>query len=128
MQDVGRTVLLNELGDLEGVSLDAALQAAEITRAAVKILVLPLAQLVARLGAGALDVVLTALDAARNALALLHLDTSVLDALRAVVVSWQGGIVSLPIALTTYATADIESAERYLRALKQMAERPQVTR
>jgi hypothetical protein len=61
-----------------------------------------------------------------RAMSLLHLNTSVLDAFRDVVTSWQGGVASLPIALDTYTTADIDSGERYLRALKQMAEHPHV--
>ncbi len=126
MQDMGRAAVLNEIGSLEGVSLDAAIQAAEITRAAVKILVAPLARFVAAVGAGALGLLLGALDIARRAMSLLRLDTSVLDAFRAVVVSWQGGVSSLPIALDAYATADIDGAEKYLRALKQLAEHPHV--
>jgi len=125
-QEMGRDAVLNEIGSLEGVSLDAAIRAAEITRAAVKILVLPLARFIALMGTGALSLLLGALDLARRAMSLLHLNTSVLDAFRDVVTSWQGGVASLPIALDTYTTADIDSGERYLRALKQMAEHPHV--
>ncbi len=125
-QQMGSDALLNEIGSLEGVSLDAAIRAAEITRAAVRILVLPLARFVSLLGTGALAVLLGALDIAHKAMALLHLNPSVLDAFREVVTSWQGGIASLPIALDAYATADIDSGEKYLRALKQMAEHPHV--
>lgn len=125
-QDVARAALLNELGDLEGVSLDAAIRAAELTRAAVKIIVLPLARFVALVGAGAFTVLGKVLELAHNAMALVHLDTTVLDAFRAVVAGWQSGITSLPVALDAYTTADIDSGERYLRALKQMAEHPHV--
>jgi hypothetical protein len=41
-----------------------------------------------------------------------------------VVASWQAGLTALPIALETYATADIKSAETYLRALKKMVKQP----
>src|SRR6185312_13891492 len=77
MQDMGRTAVLNEIGSLEGVSLDAAIRAAEITGAAVKILVLPLARFVSAVGAGGLGLLLGALDIARRAMSLLRLDTSV---------------------------------------------------
>jgi hypothetical protein len=123
-QDMARVALLDELGSLEGVSLDAAIQAAEVTRAAVKILVLPLARFVSLVGTGALALLLKGLDVARTAMSTLHLDASVLDAFHGVVASWQGGISSLPIALDAYGTADIESGERYLRALKHLAEHP----
>jgi hypothetical protein len=125
-QNMARSALLTELGNLEGVSLDAAIHAAEITRAAVKILVLPLARFTSLVGVGALAVLLKALELAHNAMSLVRLDTTILDAFRNVVASWQSDIASLPIRLDAYATADIDSAERYLRALKQMAEHPHV--
>jgi hypothetical protein len=46
--------------------------------------------------------------------------TTVVDQLHAVVASWQASLTTLPIALNTYATADITSAETYLSALKKM--------
>lgn len=125
-QDMGRAALLNEIGSLEGVSLDAAIRATEITRAAVKILVLPLARFISAVGAGALAALLGALDLAHNAMSVLRLNTSVLDAFREVVTGWQNGAASLPIALDTYVTADIDSGEKYLRALKQVAEHPHI--
>jgi hypothetical protein len=106
------------LGELEGVSIDAALEAAEITRAAVQIIVMPVANLVATLGSGALDLMLDTLEGAHNALAFVHASTTGVDHLHAVVASWQTGLTALPIALHAYATADVTSAETYLRALK----------
>lgn len=125
-QDMSRTALLNEVGSLEGVSLDAAIRAAELTRTAVKIIVLPLARFVSAVGTGGLSVLLKVLELAHNAMALLHLNTFVLDAFRDVVTRWQNSISSLPIALDAYTTADIDSGERYLRALKRMAEHPRI--
>ena len=106
------------IGELEGISIDAALEAAEITRAAVQVIVLPVADLVAILGSGALDVLLGALELAHNALALVRASTAAVDQLHAVVASWKAGLTALPIALNTYSNADISSAEAYLRALK----------
>lgn len=106
------------IGELEGVSIDAALEAAEITRAAVEIFVVPLARLAADLGGGALSLLLDALGAAHNALAFVHASTATVDQLHAVVSSWRAGVQGLPITLNAYATADIASAETYLRALK----------
>jgi hypothetical protein len=108
------------VGELEGVSIDAALEAAQITRAAVEIIVVPVANLVALLGSGALGLLLGTLQVAHNALAFVQASTTVVDQLHAVIASWQAGITKLPIALNTYATADITSAETYLRALKKM--------
>lgn len=112
-----------EISHLEGVSLDAAIQAAEITRAAVQIIVLPAARLVAAVGDGGLGLVLHSLDIAHAALSFAHAPTTPLDDLRAVVASWQQGMTALPIALTSYTTADITSAEVYLKALKSQVAR-----
>jgi hypothetical protein len=75
---------------------------------------------VALLGSGALGLLLGTLQVAHNALAFVQASTTVVDQLHAVIASWQAGITKLPIALNTYATADITSAETYLRALKKM--------
>jgi len=117
--------VLAELSQLEGIPLDAAIQAAEITRAAVQTIVLPVARFVALMGNGALSVLLGAIDAARAALAVVHVPTTVLDQFRLVVVSWQTGLTALPIALETYLTADIQSAETYLKTLKRMIQSQQ---
>jgi len=118
-----QNVALGELKQLEGVSLDAAIEAAEITRAAVQVIVLPVARLMALLGSGALTLLLGALDAAHNALSLVHVSTQAVDALHATIASWQDGLNSLPIALTSYVNADITSAEAYLKALRKVVEK-----
>lgn len=118
IQQAALNAAAGELDQLEGVSLDAALEAARITAAAVRIIVLPVARLVATLGSGALGILLGILDTAHNALAFLHVSTTPLDLLRGVIASWQVSLASLPIALDAYATADITSAEAYLTALK----------
>lgn len=122
MHQAALDVAAGELRDLEGVSLDAAIRAAEITRAAVQIIVLPVARLASALGSGGLGLVLRSLDIAHAALALAHAPTGPLDNLRAVVASWQQDTSALPIALAAYTSADITSAEVYLKSLKrQMA-------
>ncbi|MGO8947949.1 MAG: hypothetical protein ACLQUY_09860 [Ktedonobacterales bacterium] len=52
--------------------------------------------------------------------ALVELKGVSIDAalVHAVVASWQAGLTALPIAPNAYTTADITSAETYLRALK----------
>lgn len=123
-QAMGRAAILNEIGDLEGVSLDAAIRAAEVTRKAVKLLVIPLARFVAVVGVGAFALMLRVVDLVRGGAYPLGLNIAHLDALQAMALSWQRGVSALPIALDTYLTADIESAEKYLRALKQLADHP----
>jgi hypothetical protein len=113
-------VALAELRSVEGVSLDAAIEAADVTRAGVKVIVVPVARLVSFLGSGALTLVEAALAGAHNALSFFHLSTTAVDALQTMVASWQTGLGSLPIALSDYADADINSAEAYLKALRKM--------
>lgn len=123
-QAMARDAVLDELGQLEGVSLDAAIRAAELTRQAVTVIVLPLARFVALIGNGALDLLLKSVDTARAAMSILHISTTLLDAFRDVVVSWRRGVSALPITLDRFLTADIMSAETYLRALKRLADHP----
>lgn len=123
-QAMARTAVLDEIGQLEGVSLDAAIRAAELTRQAVSVVMLPLARFVALIGDGALDLLLKSVDAARAAMSILHLSTTLLDAFRDVVVSWRRGVSALPISLDRFLTADIMGAETYLRALMRLADHP----
>lgn len=125
IQQAEQAALLNGLGELEGTSLDAAIRAAEITRAAVQVVVLPLARLIAAVGSGGLNVLIASLNIAVNALGVLHLNNTVLTRLRDLFVTWNGSVNQLPIALSAYTTADITSAEKYLKALKQKTQHPQ---
>ena len=120
VEDAARAAVLAELEQIEGIPIDAAIRAAEITRAAVQTIVLPVAQFVALVGGGALSALLTAIDAARAAMRAFHISTTMLDQFRVVVVSWQTSVTALPITLDNYLTADIQSAETYLKTLKRM--------
>jgi len=92
LQQAAFTAASGELDQLEGVSLDAALKAAQITAAAVHVIVVPVARLVATLGSGGLGILLAALDAAHNALTFVHVSTTPIDLLRGVIASWQAGL------------------------------------
>ena len=118
ISDAEHALLQREIGQVEGVSLDAAIRAAELTRAAVQVIVLPLARLMSFIGVHALDGLVLELETAHNLAAAVHISTTGIDQLHDLVTSWQGNIGSLPIALDAYTTADILSAERYLKALK----------
>jgi len=111
--------LAQQLGNLEGVSIDAALQAAEITRAAVELLVLPLARVLATLDADALQGMINTLGTAHTLIADIHGNTTEIDALRRTLIIWQTNVRKLPISLEAYSNADINSGETYLKALKQ---------
>jgi hypothetical protein len=116
--NLGHQALAHELGTLETVTLEDAIRAAEITKAAVQVIVLPLAKLFALLGGDALSVLLDSLNIATNALRSLHINIAALTGLRNTVSEWHAHISSLPIKVTDYATANIDSAVTYLKALK----------
>jgi hypothetical protein len=125
VEDAARAAVLAELEQIEGIPIDAAIRAAEITRAAVQTIVLPVARFVALVGGDALGALLAVIDAARAALGALHLSTTMLDQFRLVVVSWQMSVTALPMTLESYLTADIQSAETYLKTLKRMIDSQQ---
>lgn len=116
--DSGRQALLNELLQLEGISIDGALDVAKITRLAVRYLVLPLANLASLIGGDSLEVLSNAISSARDNLAHVNVHIDWLDQLQTLVSTWHTNVVNLPISLNAYANTDITSAESYLKALK----------
>lgn len=114
--------LKNELGTLEGIGLGDAIVAAELTQKLVQVIVLPVANLVATIGQGALQVLIDAVSLAQQALGLIGKHVDALSGLQTVLQSWQAGIGALPIALNAVTTADISSATKYLKALQAKVE------
>lgn len=114
----GRQALLSELAQLEGVPIDAAIEVAQLTRLAVLYIVRPVAQLFATIAGDALGGLIAAITSAQQHLAGINVHITQLDQLKSLFGDWQQGVEQLPIALTQYATADIDSAENYLKALK----------
>lgn len=114
----GRQALLGELTQLEDVSLEGAIEVAKLTRLAVLYIVRPVAQLFATIVGDALGGLIAALTSAQQHLASINVQISQLDQIKSLLSDWQHGVAQLPIDLTKYATADIDSAENYLRALK----------
>lgn len=121
----GRQALLSELAQLEGVPLDAAIKVAELTRLAVLYIVRPVAQLFATVAGDALGGFIAAISSAQDHLGSINIHISQLDQLKSLLTQWQQGVQQLPIALTQYATADIDSAENYLKALKKQIQQQQ---
>ncbi len=115
----GRQALLDELAQLEGITLDGAVNVAELTRLAVKVFVIPLAQLNATITGDLLGVLDGALTSARDNLNRINVHIEPLNNLQQVVETWQANVTQLPMRLDAYVTADINGAETYLKALKQ---------
>jgi hypothetical protein len=115
----GRQALLDELAQLEGVTLDGAISIAELTRLAVKVIVLPLSQLNATITGDMLGILDAALSSARENLARINVHIGPLNNLQQLVETWRANVTQLPMRLDAYVTADINGAESYLKALKQ---------
>jgi hypothetical protein len=116
--DSGRKAILDELSQIEGLTIDGAIATAELTRLAVKFIVLPLSRLVSTIEGGALDVLHNALQSAKENLAKINVHIAQLDGIEQMVGQWRDAVNQLPTALDKYTNADIDSAESYLKALQ----------
>ena len=117
-----RQELLNELSQLEGISVDAALEVAMLTKLAVKYIVGPVASVLVALGTNALSVLISALELVLNGLHFIPGASQVatpLQKLHDLLTTWRTNLQLVPQELTNYANWDIDSAETYLTALKQ---------
>lgn len=113
-----RKELINSLDTLEGVSLDAAIGAARLTRIAYDVFVSPLVTLAATIADDFLSALLGALTTARKWLNQIGADNATLAALQAVLQSWVNQIQSMPKKLQTITDTDLDGAQAYLRALQ----------
>ena len=113
-----RLALLRELANLEGISIDVAIAAAQLTQLAVKYIVLPVANVVATIGEGALGVLIGTINNVESALNTIHVKYTQLDAIKNMFTAWQTNLALLPTDLGSFANADIQSAETYLSSLK----------
>lgn len=116
--DSGRKAILDDLSQIEGLTIDGAIATAELTRLAVKFIVLPLSRLLTTIEGGALDVLYNALQSAKDNLAKINVHIGPLDGLEQMVGQWRDTVSQLPKTLEEYANADIDSAESYLKALQ----------
>jgi hypothetical protein len=113
-----RKELINSLDTLEGVSLDAAIGAARLTRVAYDVFVSPLVTLAATIADDFLSALLGALTTARRWLNSIQADNATLAALQAVLQSWVNQIQNMPKKLQTITDTDLDGAQAYLRALQ----------
>ena len=114
-----RKELINSLDTLEGVSLDAAIGAARLTRVAYDVFVSPLVTLAATIADDFLSAFLGALTTARKWLNQIGADNATLIALQAVLQSWVDQVHNMPKKLQTITDTDLDGAQAYLRALQQ---------
>jgi hypothetical protein len=113
-----RKELINSLDTLEGVSLDAAIGAARLTRIAYDVFVSPLVTLAATIADDFLSALLGALTTARKWLNQIGADNATLAALQAVLQSWVNQVQNMPKKLQTITDTDLDGAQAYLAALQ----------
>jgi len=116
--DAVRREFITALDQLEGISLDAAVSAARLTRVAYDVFVSPLVTFLANIADNFLTVTLQALITGRHWLANIGQDNGTLGALQKVLESWVQDAQQMPKQLQAIADADLDGAQSYLRALK----------
>jgi len=120
-----RKEFVTTLQNLEGVSLQAAMTAAKLTRQAYDAFVSPLVTLAATVTGDFLSVTLQALSIARGFLAKVNQDNDTLAALQTVLQSWVKQVHQMPKQIQTITDADLDGAQAYLRALQRKIQEEQ---
>jgi hypothetical protein len=123
--EAARKDLINALDDLEGFSLEGAIEAAKLTRVAYDVFVSPLVTLAATVEADFLTITLNALIAGRKWLAQINEDSPTLAALQTVLQSWVNQANAMPKKVQTITETDLDGAQAYLRALQRKIQEEQ---
>ncbi len=124
-EEAVRKEFINSLDALEGVSLEAAIGAAKLTRTAYDVFVSPLVTLAATVADDFLTIILNALIVARQWLAKISADNSTLAALQTVLQSWVNQVSNMPKKIQTITETDLDGAQAYLRALQRKLQEEQ---
>lgn len=120
-----RKELINSLDNLEGVSLDAAIGAAKLTRTAYDVFVSPIITLAATVAGDFLQGISLALQTGRGWLNRINYGSATLDALQTVVDSWVKQAHNLPQHWQAATDSDLDGAQSYLRALQRKIQEEQ---
>ncbi|HST89303.1 MAG TPA: hypothetical protein VLJ14_13085 [Ktedonobacterales bacterium] len=115
-----RQHVLNELKQIEDVSIEAAIGVAGLTRAGVNAIVLPMTKFTSTITADALAALANAVQGAHDTLSHFNITLAQLDDFHALLLLWSTNVRQLPTALDLYANTDITQAERYLTNLKKL--------
>lgn len=117
-----RKEMLIALENLEGFTLDGAINAAKLTRVAYDVFVAPIVQFGSAVAVDFLKAMLSALKTARGLLAGVYQDNATLQAIQKVLESWVDQAQKLPKQLTAITQTDLDGAQSYLRALQRKVE------
>lgn len=118
--DQGKQAVLAELEQLGDISIDTAINVAELTKLGVKYILVPVASVISGAADVALQGFIDVIEKAQGFANFFGAQISQLNQLHSLLTSWKSNLNSLPTSLNSYATADITSAETYLKSLKAM--------
>jgi len=124
-EEAVRKEFINALDTMEGVSLDAAIGAARLTRVAYDVFVSPLVTLAATVADDFLSITLAALIKARSWLQQINADNATLAALQSVLQNWVNQVHTMPKKLQTITETDLDGAQAYLAALQRKIQEEQ---
>lgn len=120
-----RKELINGLDTLEGVSLEGAVAAANLTRTAYDVFVSPIVTLASTIAGDFLSALLNALIKARGWLQQINADNATLVALTNILQSWVNQVDTMPKKLQTITDTDLDGAQAYLRNLQRTIQQQQ---
>lgn len=113
-----RKEFITALDNLEGFTLQGAIEAAKLTRVAYDVFVAPIVQFGSTVATDFLKAMLSALKTARGLLAGVYQDNATLQAIQKVLESWVSQVQNMPKQLTAVTQTDLDGAQAYLRALQ----------
>lgn len=120
-----RREFVNALDSVEGVSLQAAIDSARLTRLAYDAFVSPIVTLAATITGDFLNIVLRAIITGRGWLARINQDNDTLAALQTVLQTWVQKVNELPMQLQSITDSDLDGAQSYLRGLQRTLQQQQ---
>lgn len=123
--DAVRTEFVNGLKTLEGVSLEGAQEAAQLTRVGYDVFVSPIVTFLSTIADDFLGVTLQALKSARGFLSSVGQDNNTLLSLQKVLEFWVAQVHDFPKRLQAVTDTDLSGAQAYLRGLKLMLDQQQ---
>lgn len=116
--DNARKALLTELENLEGFTVEGAINAAKLTRVAYDVFVAPIVKVGAVITGDFLKTMLNSVTTARGWLKNAYLDNGILQAVQTVLQSWVDQVSHMPQQLDAITNTDLDGAQSYLNALQ----------
>jgi|GEM_PF-6505697 len=111
----GRRLLAEEIANLEGIALDDASKAADITAQAVEVIVMPIASALSGLSIDSLNAIAAGIDAVEK---IPGIDPTALNALKGILAGWKQNVALFPATIKTLNETNRDAGKKYLASLK----------